>query len=157
MISLYFSPAALNLLLLRPKTKEKKTKLEWILSSTSCQFHQRSTRSFCAPRSQKCKKTVNLSVFIVLLGSGHVKASRIMLVKLTPDSCVLKSNPLLNASTAFQWSRDKKLQHSYPHFITQTHYSEQFSHNVLILFVPHPSHLAILILSSEPRGVAWGL
>ena len=35
-------------------------------------------------RSQNCKKQLNLTVFLALLGSGRVKDERKMLVKLTP-------------------------------------------------------------------------
>ncbi len=38
---------------------------------THCQFHQYLTSSFCAHRSQKCKKTQK--IIFVLLGSVHVK------------------------------------------------------------------------------------
>ena len=52
------------------------------------QFHQRVykfTSSFYAQRSQKCKKLLNLTVFLMLLGSSSVKAARRKtLVKLTP-------------------------------------------------------------------------
>ena len=41
------------------------------------------THSFYARRSQKSKKLLELTVFIVLLGSGYIKAARKMLVKLT--------------------------------------------------------------------------
>ena len=51
--------------------------------STWGQFHQRSTSSFYACRSQKRKKTVKLSSFIVLLGSARVKVACRTLVKLT--------------------------------------------------------------------------
>jgi len=49
-----------------------------------CQFYQRSTSSFYAWRSQKHKKIDNLTVFLALLGSAHVKAASRMLMKLTP-------------------------------------------------------------------------
>jgi len=49
------------------------------------QFHQRSMSSFYAHRSQKHKKTVNLSVFFAILGSVCVKAACRMLMKLTSD------------------------------------------------------------------------
>ncbi len=53
-----------------------------------CQFHQRSTYSFCARRSQKHKKygkKIQLShqCLFTLLGSTSVKAVRRTLVKLT--------------------------------------------------------------------------
>ena len=48
------------------------------------QFHQCSTSSFYARRSQKCKKLLDLTVFFALLGSASVKAARRMLMKLTP-------------------------------------------------------------------------
>ena len=35
-------------------------------------------------RSRKCKKLLNLTVFLALLGSSSVKAAHKMLVKLTP-------------------------------------------------------------------------
>ena len=50
-----------------------------------CQFHQRSTSSFYACRSQKCKKTIKSSSFFALLGSTSVKSACRMLVKLTPS------------------------------------------------------------------------
>jgi len=47
------------------------------------QFHQCSTRSFCACRSQKRKKD-DLTLFFTLSGSTREKAARKTLVKLTP-------------------------------------------------------------------------
>jgi len=47
-------------------------------------FHQHSTRIFYAPRSQKHKKIVKLSVFFVLSVSSCAKAARRTLMKLTP-------------------------------------------------------------------------
>ena len=52
--------------------------------SSWVQFHQRSTSSFYACRSQKRKKLLNLTVFFVLLGSMSTKAAHRTLVKLTP-------------------------------------------------------------------------
>ena len=42
------------------------------------------TYSFCASRSQKRKKLLDLAVFFSLLGSASVKAAHIIMVKLTP-------------------------------------------------------------------------
>jgi len=54
-------------------------------SPSRCQFHQRSTYSFYAHRSQKRKKdTDDLTVFFTLLGSTSAKAVRSTLMKLTP-------------------------------------------------------------------------
>ena len=53
------------------------------------QFHQHSTSSFYACRSQKRKKLLNLTVFLVLLGSARIKAACRMLVKLTPGKAVM--------------------------------------------------------------------
>jgi len=50
------------------------------------------TLSFYARRSQKHKKTDNLSVFFTLLGSTHVKAVRRTFMKFSPDvttTCVM--------------------------------------------------------------------
>ncbi len=44
-------------------------------NTTRCQFHQRSTSSFCSSRFQNCKKTDNLTVFFVLLGTVCLKPS----------------------------------------------------------------------------------
>jgi len=52
---------------------------------TWSQFHQRSTSSIYARRPRKRKKTVKLSIFFALLGSGGIKAAHKMLVELTPD------------------------------------------------------------------------
>ena len=41
--------------------------------------------SFSARRSHKHKNLLDLTVFFVLLGSGHVKAASKIMVKLTPD------------------------------------------------------------------------
>jgi hypothetical protein len=54
--------------------------------STWGQFHQCSTSSFYASRSQKWKKTVKLSVFFSLLGSASAKAACRTLMKLTPGA-----------------------------------------------------------------------
>ena len=43
---------------------------------------------------KSAKKTVKLSSFIALLGSGRVKAARRMLVKLTPDAKRKKTREL---------------------------------------------------------------
>ncbi len=48
------------------------------------QFHQHSMRNVYACRSQKCKKTVKLSIIFALLGSALSKAAHRMLMKLTP-------------------------------------------------------------------------
>ena len=54
------------------------------------------TSSFYARKSQKRKKLLELTVFVVLLGSARVKVVHTMLVKLTPDAnngiprCLLK-------------------------------------------------------------------
>ncbi len=54
-------------------------------------------RSFCTPKSRKRKKTDNLTVFFMLLGSEHVNSVGRMLMKLTPGKIFLnttfKSNP----------------------------------------------------------------
>ncbi len=41
------------------------------------------TRSFYARRSRKSKKTDDLTVFLMFLGTAHAKAARKMLMKLT--------------------------------------------------------------------------
>jgi len=51
---------------------------------TMAQFHQHSTYSFYARRSQKHKKIDNLTVFLTLLGSVSIKAVRRTLMKLSP-------------------------------------------------------------------------
>ena len=48
------------------------------------QFHQHSTSSFYARRSQNPIKLLNFTVFFALLGSASVKAARRTLVKLNP-------------------------------------------------------------------------
>ncbi len=57
------------------------------------QFHQHSSSSFYAHRSQKRKKTDNLNAFFVLLGSSNVKATVRMLMKLTRGHVILKVGP----------------------------------------------------------------
>ena len=52
-------------------------------SSSRGQFHQRVYAQLLRSRSQKRKKLLNLTVFLVLLWSACVKAARKMLVKLT--------------------------------------------------------------------------
>ena len=54
-------------------------------SMFGCQFHQRLYAKLYMRRSQKCKKLLELTVFLALLGSACIKAARKMLVKLTPD------------------------------------------------------------------------
>ena len=61
---------------------------EVLLLNIRGQFHQCSTSSFYAQRSQKRKETVKLSSFIAFLGSVHIKAARRTLVKLTSDVSV---------------------------------------------------------------------
>jgi len=53
-------------------------------------FHQRSTSSFYALRSQKRKKTVKLLVFYALSESLHAKAARRMLMNFTPQQVSLR-------------------------------------------------------------------
>jgi len=48
-------------------------------------FTNKFTLSFYAHRSQKCKKTDDLTFFFTLLGSASVKAVSRSLMKLTPD------------------------------------------------------------------------
>ncbi len=54
---------------------------------TKCQFHQRSTYSFYARGAQKCKRET-------LLGTLHVKAVIITLMKLSPSVTSLMNDPL---------------------------------------------------------------
>ncbi len=62
-----------------------------------CQFHQHSTSSFYACRSQKRKKIpMTLLYFFTLLGSTSVKAAHKTLVKLTPV-IVICDNAIVDA------------------------------------------------------------
>jgi len=70
--------------------KAAKTTFEWKTRAYNideidcwCQFHQRSTSSFCDRRSQK-KKIDNLTVIFAIGGSGHVKAAHKTFMKLSP-------------------------------------------------------------------------
>jgi hypothetical protein len=60
------------------------------------QFHQRSTSSFYASRSQKCKKDNQVFSLFVLLESERAKAASKMLMKLTPCPLNAKRNGLVN-------------------------------------------------------------
>jgi len=55
-------------------------------------FHQHSMSSICARRSQNRKKTEGLTVIFALSGSARTKAALRMLMKLTPDNCVIESD-----------------------------------------------------------------
>jgi len=59
---------------------------------TMGQFHQHSTSSFYMRRSQKRKKDWQLDCLFALSGSASVKASHIMLMKLTPCGKTLSVN-----------------------------------------------------------------
>ena len=70
-------------------------------------FHQHSTNSFYASKSQKCqKKLLNLTVIFAILGSALVKSARKLLVKLTPDLVKknLTTHPIYFDSTLFSTS-----------------------------------------------------
>ena len=56
-----------------------------MFEETWSQFHQHSTSSFYACRSQRRKKDSQVKLLFALLGSARVKAARRMLVKLTPE------------------------------------------------------------------------
>jgi len=55
--------------------------------TTSCrQFHQRSKHSFCGADHKGIKFNLSCQCLFTLLGSGHIKAARKMLMKLTPGT-----------------------------------------------------------------------
>ncbi len=57
-----------------------------LAKETDGQFHQHSTSSFYARRSEKHTKNDNFTGFFVLLGLALVKAARRMWMKLTPKA-----------------------------------------------------------------------
>jgi len=67
-------------------------------------------------RSQKRKKTDNLTVFFALLGSVRVKAWRKTLMKLTPDVCV--ETKTINAAQARSALLSLSLSHSLSHSLS---------------------------------------
>ncbi len=71
-------------------TKNKKTSIFFIcfsedLKRPGINFIKILRAAFSLADLKSAKKTENLTVFFVILGSGHVKASRRTLMKLTPD------------------------------------------------------------------------
>ena len=63
-----------------------------MLQSWVTNFINMFKRSFYTWRSQKCKKLIELTVFLVLLGSACIKAACKMLVKLTPELWIKPAN-----------------------------------------------------------------
>jgi len=68
-------------------------------------------RSFCTPKSRKRKKTDNLTVFFMLLGSEHVNSVGRMLMKLTPGKIFLNTTFNSNQTPALVLSNLKPCCH----------------------------------------------
>jgi len=67
-------------------------------------------RSFCARRSQKHKKTDNLTVFFMLLGSACVNAARRRLMKFTPGNLKKDLTNEINDAVCSFFSLDFRYQ-----------------------------------------------
>jgi len=97
-------------------------------NETWCQFHQPSTSIFCTHRSQKSKKTDNLTVFFTHLGSARIKAVCREMMKLTSGVNFIKLvSPIKKLSAHRVWQKNcrsisptidspRKLTTMFPHF-----------------------------------------
>ena len=89
------------------KLKMQHKRWKFLITITRGQFHQHFTHSFYARRSQKRKKTVNLSCFLRFQDLRTLKLRVNTLVKLTPERPILannrqRSNPGCHKSNSIQ-------------------------------------------------------
>ena len=93
------------LMMMYPQAMGKDTKVQRI---TWGQFHQHSTSSFYAPRSQKRKKLLDVTVFFALLVSAHVKAACIIIMWMKFNPGVNFTNVLMQSFYASRIQNCKK-------------------------------------------------